>query len=402
MSGGGKKRLTALEKRVRRQVRARKHAFFAVFQPGFERAALAELRAMGISEILEVAEGGVEFSGTLDDCFRVNLLSRTVIRVIMRLAAFRADAFAVLREKAEAVPWELYLGPACDISFNVTCRKSRLYHSGAVAEHLAAAVGARMASQCVPVSFSGGEGSQTVFVRIDHDRCVLSLDSTGGPLYRRGHKTLVTRATLRETTAALMLLEAGIGNYRMLLDPFCGSGTFSLEAAAMAKRMIPGMDREFPFMKWPAFGAAAYNHLRGRLVNEAPGNSVISVIASDIDPGAVDVARANISSAGLDDVCSVETRDFFAGRVEIPPDRRCLIVMNPPYGERLKGRDVAGLYRMIGETVRSWYGECGYAIIVPGLETEKALSLPHDRKVLFMNGGIRVAALFRDARPCPA
>ncbi|HOO70259.1 MAG TPA: hypothetical protein PK926_00750 [Spirochaetota bacterium] len=396
-----KKRLTALEKRVKRQVKARRHLFFAVCQPGFEHTAMRELSLLGIEEFEGAAEGGVEFYGSLEDCYRISMLSRTIIRVIMRISRFRAESFTRLNDIMAKIPWELYLCTGTTVSFNVSCRKSRLYHSGAVEQEARAAVERRAAEQGLALSFTA-EAAQEIFLRLDHDRCQVSLDATGEALYKRGNKRLVTPASLRETTAALILREAAVTGYDVLIDPMCGSGTFSLEGAGIAQNLPASPDRDFSFMRWPAFSKGAYAYVKKNLeqaVAEDPRPG--RIIVSDNDPEAVEAARANFASAGLAETCAPETRDFFTERIDIPPDRRCLIVLNPPYGKRLNSVNVADVYRKIGQTMREWYGRCGYAVIVPGLELEKVLSLPHDRKVLFMNGGIRVAVIFRDVRPFP-
>ena len=396
-----KRRLTALEKRVKRQVKARHHLFFAVCQPGFEQTVMRELSLLGIEEFEGTAEGGVEFYCSLEDCYRINMLSRTIIRVLMRISRFRAESFNRLNDIMAKIPWELYLSPGRPVSFSVSCRKSRLYHSGAVEQEARAAVERRASEQGLALSFSA-KAAQEIFLRLDHDHCQVSLDSTGEALYKRGLKRLVTPASLRETTAALILREAAITSYDVLVDPMCGSGTFSLEGAGIARNLFANPDREFSFMHWPAFSTGAYAYLKKNLQpltaeQTGPGR----IIVSDSDPEAVETARANFVSAGLAEICAPEIRDFFAERINIPPGQHCLIVLNPPYGKRLNSANVADVYRKIGETIRKWYSRCGYAVIVPGLEHEKILSLPCDRKVLFMNGGIRVAVIFSDVRPFP-
>jgi putative N6-adenine-specific DNA methylase len=237
-----------------------------------------------------------------------------------------------------------------------------------------------------------------VFVRLEKDICTVSLDSSGELLYRRGKKRLVTEAPLRETLAALILREASLRNYDLLLDPMCGSGTFSLEAATLSRGIAPCMDRSFSFMKWPVFSEGAWRHMKNDIEAEREKTSwPLSILASDNNAGAIRVAEDNIKTAGLSEIIPCQRRDFFTDIIDIPEGKKCLIVMNPPYGGRLKINDTAALYRSVGNTIRRHYRRCGYAIIAPGLEAEKALGLSHDRKITFMNGGIPVAVIFRDA-----
>jgi len=122
----------ALEKRIRRHVTGREHAFFAVVQPGFEGTCLEEFASLGIGAQRRAVHGGVEFTGRLDQCYRANIESRTATRVLMRIAEFRSRRFAKLRDLAGRLPWELYLSPGIPVSFSVSSRGSRLYHTGRI------------------------------------------------------------------------------------------------------------------------------------------------------------------------------------------------------------------------------------------------------------------------------
>jgi putative N6-adenine-specific DNA methylase len=391
--------IKALERRIKQHIKAREHGFFAIVQPGFESTALGELRELGIGSGHEITEGGISFTGRMTDCQRCNIMSHTVSRLLMRLDTFRAENFHRFHERMAKIPWELHISDGQKIRFALSARKSRLYHTGRLEEECAGAVSRRLAEYGLSALL--GEKSpdeQMVFVRLEKDICTVSLDSSGELLYRRGKKRFVTEAPLRETLASLILREASLRDYDMLMDPMCGSGTFSLEAAALSRGMAPGIDRDFSFMKWPVFSEAAWRYTKNDIAAELKNTSwPLSLLASDNNAGALRVAGENIAAAGFADIISCERRDFFADIIEIPEGKRCLIVMNPPYGGRLKIADTASLYRRIGDTIRRYYGRCGYAVIVPGLDAEKAMGLSHDRKITFMNGGIPVAVLFRDA-----
>jgi len=390
------------EKRIKRQVIGRKHSFFAVVQPGFEDTARRELTALGIEEFTETVPGGFEFSCRLERCYRANLASRTITRILMRLFSLKATNFRDLRKKVEALPWELHLADGATVAFHTSCTRSRLYHEGAVEEELGRAIGSRLSTHGIRVDFPDDGAMQEIHVRLQDDVCQMSLDTSGGPLYRRGRKPFAASATLRETLAASILMEAGWPGFDVLIDPMCGAGTFTLEALEMMSGRIPNLDREFPFERWPAFRPAAFAHLKKQMSSEAravvPGGRIL---AFDLDPEAVDTTKKNLDASGLPaERVSVDTGDFLdlltlPGFDEIPEDARCLLVLNPPYGKRLRQGSTKQVYRRIGEAIRDNY-RGAYAIIVPGLEIEKALSLPRDRKILFRNGGLRVAAIFKD------
>lgn len=390
-----------IARRVKQHVIAKRHSFFAVVHPGFEETAAREIAELGISETAERTEGGLEFITDLAGCYRANLCARTVTRVLMRLARFKALHFTLFRKKMAGFPWELHLAPGAAVSFSIACRHSRLYHTGRLREECMGAVAERMKEQGMEVSFpekpSDDNAVQGIFLRLEDDVVHVSLDASGEMLYRRGSKTQITPAPLRETAAACILIEAGLGKYDILIDPMGGSGTFSLEAGMIFSGHPPGLGRDFIFRRWPAFREAAFHHLVKQL-EEGKRAEGKSVLYSDIDPEAVAAAENNITAAGLTGITRITQKDFFKDRGDIPAGKKALLVLNPPYGKRLRGKeDTAAVYRKIGQKIRKDYANCGYAIIVPGLELEKVLSLPYDKKVLFRHGGIRVSVIIRYA-----
>lgn len=390
----------ALSRRIKQHIKGRQHNFFAVVQPGFEQTAQQELEDLACGSNFITTEGGVAFSSKIDGCYRCNLGSRTVSRILMRMGRFKADNFDLLARRLSEIPWELYISNGRPIAFSVSAKKSKLFHTGRIADECFQAAEKRLSGyglQTSRVSLSDRD-AQMFLVRMDHDVCHISMDSSGELLYRRGLKRLVTEAPIRETTAALILREAKIERYSRLLDPMCGSGTFSLEAAASASGILPGESRDFSFSRWPVFSDGTFQYIKSELSAELQSKSHdLRVFASDIESSAVSAAEKNIEHAGLNERIHTSVHDFFEGRIDLPEDGKTLIVLNPPYGGRLHIRDIPALYRNIGKTIKENYPECGYAVIVPGLEAEKALGLSHSRKIAFMNGGIRVAVIFSDA-----
>ena len=375
----------ALARRVRQHVNGKEHDFFAIVQPGFEETARGELAEIGIERFRGTVVGGIGFTSRLEGGYRVNLASRTISRLLLRLTEFRADGFDRLARKTAAFPWELFLPDGAAVAFRVDSGRSRLYHEGRIEEESRKAITLRLDDHRRTVEFAGG--GQTVFVRLDANRCQLSLDTSGGLLYRRGRKPFASEASLRETLAAAILREAGWPrDYDVLVDPMCGAGTFSREAMEMAAGGLPNADREFAFLTWPAFRPAAFEHLKRELAAKTV-HVPRRILTSDLDPAAAETARKNLGDH------PVSVRDFLDGAPP-PAGGRRLYVLNPPYGKRLRGADPRKLYRKIGEAIRRDPG-AGYAIIVPELELERALSLKRDRKILFMNGGIRVAAIIQ-------
>lgn len=389
---------SGLMRRVKQHVIGKEHVFFASVQPGFEKTISNELHSFGLNVSDEIIEGGVEFTGALDDCFAACIRSRTASRILMRIASFRAHEFFELERAIRTFPWELYLNPEVPVRFSITSRKSMIYHTGKLQEIFEKEIPAAFTLRNDSSIESEEEQRQTLFIRNFRDICTVSIDASGESLYKRGVRQLTGAAPIRETLAALILLEAEITEYDMLLDPMCGSGTFSIEAASIFSGTHPNAERLFPFMNWPSFKERNYLYLKTKLMEKEnfPGLNGKSIITSDVDHDAVKLAAANIPDI-FEGVISPETADFFSMTPEIMSGRKALIVLNPPYGKRIKEKDILSFYRDIGIKLKTDFNNCGYAVIAPGAEAEQALSLDYSRKITFMNGGIKAAVLFREA-----
>lgn len=386
-----------LRRRIKNHVIGREHDFFAIVQPGFEKIAAAELSGLGTAVKNEFIEGGVEFTGRLDSCYEACLLSRTASRILMRVAEFRSSNFFELERLIRSFPWELHIAQEAELKFRTSTARSMIYHSGKLEEIFRAGIESRLETSGVKYRGSAESVIQTVFLRNHRDTCTVSLDASGEFLYKRTDSKFVTRATLRETTASLMLLAAGIDGYEQVLDPMCGSGTFSIEAASMLTKTPPGAERLFPFTSWPCFRRSTFRFIQhSAMKNVIPQEMVkLKIFTSDIDSHAVRITRSNIPEAFCK-IIQPEVMDFFS----IPPDivkkKKTLIVLNPPYGKRLERGGEISFYNEIGAKIRKDFSCCGYAIIVPGHEKETALGLDVHHRINFINGGIRAALLLKD------
>jgi putative N6-adenine-specific DNA methylase len=427
-------KISAFEKRLKRQVIGKPHRFLAVVPLGFEQTLVDELQerfeAQGARieessnsfDVKIVGDGKVEFTTKLVDAWKVVAYSRIANRILLHIADFKADNFRELEKKAAEIPWELYLdekhgsalrqssGTSQQVSIHVTCKHSRLYHSDAVAERLQKVIeGGSLPLAAAPAGSSAtpsagaprnapkSEASDlaphtsSLYVTLIDDRCTLWLDLAGEELYKRGHERFVNDAPLKETIAAGMLFEA----FHMasqpiaLFDPMAGSGTFSLEAAYMANRLIPGKCRDFALKHQPAFKPATWNHivnsananpnpslrrnndselslqrndnsmlsLRRNEVTAAISSTIHKIITSDISEKAVGIIAHNVECcplAGINPKPIVpQCRDFFSYTAKeiadaCPGKSSPVIALNPPYGKRLDF-DAPKLYTQIGK-----------------------------------------------------
>jgi putative N6-adenine-specific DNA methylase len=377
--------MTPLEKRIKRHVTARQHEFYAVLTPGFEPVCQRELtRLLEPRSTLTLDQGGIHFQGRLAAMLQTSLELRTANRILMRLLRFKATAFDKLTRRVAAFPWELFLKPGTPLDVHVTARHSRLHHTGAIAQRLVEEV-----SQRLPVSSPGGlpPMQQRLFVRVLEDHFTISLDASGDPLYKRGLKTHRGAAPLRETTAAAILHLAGYRPGMLLMDPMCGSGTFSLEAALMAKRIPAGWFRSFAFMDWPAFRPRQWGYLRKQIAPSLKREATPVILASDRQQAACGRLAACLRQFHLDDVVTVRQDDFFN---LLPPhlgSRAGLVVINPPYGVRLqtvpRGTDwLPAILDRLQQAYPGWRA----AVIFPSSQTD-ALP-PSAKRLAFRHGGL--------------
>jgi putative N6-adenine-specific DNA methylase len=376
---------------------------FAVAAPGLEPFVAQELVDLRIKGT--VVEGGVEFTATRRQLYEANLHLRTASRVVVRLAQFRALSFAELEKRARSIPWEIVLGQGEAVAIRVTCRKSRLYHSDAVAERVARDLQDRFAARTTisgSDSFMGSDSrlhsdpvkepdpGQLIVVRFDHDRCTVSADSSGAHLHLRGYRTSVTEAPMRETLAAALIMASGWDRKSPLLDPFCGSGTIPIEAAMMAARLAPGRLRDFRFTRWPGFEQSQWDQVRAASTRGERRENLPPISGSDRNSGAIRAARENAARAGVSDIVELEAVDV----EEVGYDEtHGWVVSNPPYGVRLGDvRDANRLMSQFGEVLSQRFAGWNVGILAPN-QLDRSLGFRLESRAKTTNGGLRVQVL---------
>ena len=372
-------------------------ACYAVTAPGLEGITAAELGPL-VASPMRPDVGGVAFTATRTELYRVNLWSRLTSRVLVRLAEFDAAHFSELQHACEQIPWEQVAGPREPVRIRVTCRKSRLYHSDAVAERVGEAIRRRTGALVVD---SGGDDdddaatAQLIVVRLLHDRCTISADSSGELLHRRGYRQAVAKAPLRETLAAALLVAAGYDGSGPLLDPLCGSGTIPIEAALIARCIAPGRHRAFAFERWLDFDAGAWHALRARADEGVRSFAAHPIFGSDRDAGAVRSAIANAERAGVADDVIFAQRAISAA--DAPPANddasgsRGWLITNPPYGKRLGEHDaLRDLWARLGQFAHTRCPGWRMAVLAPGGLVGARLDVPLTAPIETRNGGLAV------------
>lgn len=320
-------------------------SLFAVSAPGLEPVLSQELARLGIKASAE--PGGVAWRGPATDIATANLELRTASRVLFRTAEFRARTFHELERRARRVDWDRFVASTDTVRLRTTCRKSALYHEGAVAQRILEAIEERTGCRGSTGSPDDEEGDtspgQLFVVRFFRDLCTISADTSGDLLHRRGYREALAKAPLRETLAAAMLLASGWQPDAALLDPFCGSGTIAIEATLIVRDIAPGLasaertPRPYRFLDWPA-PPPNWDETVERARSRIRPRCIAPICASDRNAGAIRAATANAMRAGVGHDIRFDVEPFSAVQ---PPAANGWIVTNPPYGERIGSRSAA-------------------------------------------------------------
>ncbi len=369
---------------------------FAIVAPGLEALALAEALALGLPAGPE--EGGIAWRGDASSVLRANMGLRIASRVLVRLASFEARSFAELEKFARRIPWGQVLAPGDAVRFRVTCKKSRLYHSDAVAQRVADAAqrtvrGLRAEGSSVSddEEFDVAETS-LVIVRFFHDRCTVSADTSGALLHRRGYRQATAKAPLRETIAAALLAASGWDGVAPLIDPLCGSGTIPIEAALISAGIAPGARRRFAIERWPGIGAEVVACARGQITADLATSRVgapARILGTDRDAGAVVSARANAERAGVES--SIEFLERTISELVVPEGPPGWIVTNPPYGVRVgDATRVRDLWAQLGNVLRERAVGWQVALLSPEPALDRQLKLVLRAVAATTNGGIPI------------
>jgi len=335
----------------------------------------------------------------MDSVMRANLWSRTASRVLIRIAEFRAKAFFELELNAKKIEWSRYVVPGTTVDFRVTCRKSKLYHTGAIAQRLGDALATAVSGVRIAKTKGSGdeddatpepsaERTQLFVVRFVHDLATVSVDTSGTLLYMRGYRQALAKAPLRETLAAASILGAGWDGTTPLSDPMCGSGTIPIEAARLARRMAPGKDRSFAFFDWPEFRRDAWRKMLDEARSGELPRSPVAIDGSDRDAGAIEAARSNAERAGVAEDISFAMRPVSALDAR---EGAGLVVSNPPYGVRVgESRPLRDLYARLGDVLRAQRSGWQLALLSADRQLERQLRLELEERFVTRNGGIPV------------
>ncbi len=354
-------------------------------QYGLEEVLVNELNAIGAKNV-EAHNRAVSFEGDLKTMYKANLHLRTALKVLIPIEKFRAENERELYEEVRRIDWDKYLDVDGTLAIHSSIKSVFFNHSQYVSQKTKDAIvdgfrdkyGRRPSVDLTTPDLS-------LDVHIFKDDVTISLDSSAQSLHRRGYRGENTLAPINEVTAAGMVLLTGWDGKGNFVDPMCGSGTLLIEAALYARNIPPNhLRKEFGFHRWKNFDAKLWDEVK----KEAEENIIeadATFIGCDKTFKAIDIARGNVERAGLDEDIKLSNKRF---EELMPPAGGGLLIMKPPYGERLPIEEIGEFYKMMGDTLKKNFEGYDAWIISSNKEAMKKIGLTASKRLNLYNGDL--------------
>ena len=353
---------------------------------GLETVLESEMKALGFQEIRKGSRA-VSFKGSLKDIYKANYLCRTAIRVLKPIIRFEFNSIDEYYENIHAYPWEELLHLQDSFSIDPVVHRSSFFTNSIFASHKAkdAIVDRFYKKYDLRPSVNKYNPDLYINVHVNDRKCSISIDSSGEPLFKRGYRMQVAEAPLNEVLASGMLLLTGWEGQHNFVNPMCGSGTLAIEAAMIAKNIPAGKYRkDFAFMHWRDFNPSLWREVKEEaFLNKREFDAFI--FASDLSDKAIAATNENIKAVGLEEDIVVEKANFLSYEPAADPG---LLVINPPYGERIKLEDSIKSYQKIGDVLKQKYTDYTAWIISSDLEAIKKIGLRSTKKHILYNGSL--------------
>jgi putative N6-adenine-specific DNA methylase len=352
---------------------------------GLEEVLAEELVGLGANN-LQIGNRMVSFEGNLELLYRANFQCRTALRILRPVYQFKARTTDDIYKKVKAMNWAEHLSVEKTFAIDAVTFSNYFTHSKFVAYRVKDAIADYFLAKTGQRPNVDIENPDLLInFHVSEETCTLSFDSSGESLHKRGYRMEQTEAPLNEVLAAGIILKTGWKGDSDFIDPMCGSGTFLIEAALIAKNIAPGVYRKsFAFEKWENFDSELLEEIFND--DSAEREFAHQIIGSDIDHKAVAISKANIKNAGLANMIQVEVKDMQS--YEKAPFETGLLIANPPYGERLKPESLDNLYSMIGERLKHVF--TGYTAWILSYKKEcfDKIGLKPSKKFPFINGSL--------------
>lgn len=359
---------------------------------GLEQVLAAELSLLGASEIQQ-KNRLVTCQGDLKLLYRINLQSRTAIRVLKPLSSFPAHDEKALYQGIQSVDWSKFLRATGTLVVDANVHSSFSTHSLFIAQLVKDAIVDQFRDKIGKrPSVDLERPDLRIALSLFQDTCTVYLDSSGESLHKRGYRRKAGEAPISETLAAGILMLSEWDGSVPLLDPMCGSGTFGIEAGLIARKIAPGLlRREFGFQQWPSYDRPLYEELVDELKKAVRHDISPEIQCLEKDAAVLQIAQENCERAGLKGLLRFEQADFFTW--EKLPNTPGTLVMNPPYDERLPVDNIAQLYQRIGDRLKQTYGGWTAYLLAGNLEALKYVGLRSSKRIPLFNGSIECRLL---------
>ena len=351
---------------------------------GFEEILAKELRLLGAQEIKQGVRM-VSFEGDKGFMYKANLCLRTALRILKPIKIFKVSNEESLYNEIQKINWADFIETKDTLAIDCVLNSELFKHSqflsqkakDAIVDQFRAKYGERP-------SVDLDHPTLRINLHIFNDTCTVSLDSSGESLHKRGYRDKTNLAPLNEVLAAGLVLLSGWDKRSIFIDPMCGSGTILIEAALMANNIPAGYFRkEFGFERWKDFDSDLWDLIFDSAVNKITNDNQ-QLIGMDISRNVSRKAKENVHLAKVEDIVTINTSSF--EEFEPPQGSRGVVIMNPPYGERMDKEDIGALYKIIGDTLKKKYNGYDAWIISSNIEALKEIGLRPSRKITVFNG----------------
>ena len=352
---------------------------------GLEEILAKELLQLGGKEIT-VFKRGVSVVGDIGFLYKANLCLHTALKVIIPITKFTADNEQELYDNIKAIDWERFISNSDTLMVESVLNSELFTHSQFVSQKVKDGIvdrfrdktGKRPDVDLLHPAFK-------LYVHIYKNEVSLNIDSSGDPLYKRGYRSDINEAPMKEVLAAGLVKLSGWEKHLLLVDGMCGAGTIAIEAALWANNIPPGYYRnEFGFMRWRNFDEKTYDTIYESSISKIK-NDKVEIIANDIDFPTIKKAKINTKNAKVDDVINCTQESFFD---MTPPRQAGVVILNPPYGERLPVAEIETLYKEIGNKLKKDFKGFSAWIITSSPEAIKSIGLRPSRRIQVFNGSL--------------
>nr|WP_330391832.1 class I SAM-dependent RNA methyltransferase [Butyrivibrio proteoclasticus] len=339
-------------------------------------------------DITEVSDGRISFAGDADAVCRANICLRTAERVLIKVGSFHAESFEDLYQGVKALAWEEFIPERGKFWVKkASSVKSKLFSPSDIQSIVKKAIVERMKQSYNTDWFKEDAEEYPIRVFFMKDEVTVALDTTGDSLHKRGYRKLESKAPIAENLAAALIMLTPWHGDRILVDPFCGSGTIPIEAAMIAAHIAPGINRHFTAEKWTnLIDPQNWDDVREEAKEEILPDIETDIQGYDLDPEMVEIARINAKKAGVDHLIHFQARDI----ADLSHRKKYgFIITNPPYGERIGDqKELPSLYRTIGERYKGLDAWSMY--LITGFEqAEKYIGKKADKNRKIYNGMIK-------------